>query len=92
MALKDLRDKIDIVDKNILDLLNERANLSIQIIKEKKKNNLPVFDPEREKKIFSKMYNDNQGPLLNKQLELIFQAILKVSRNIQKNAEGNTSC
>lgn len=45
-----LREEIDKIDSKLLQLLNERSKLALEIGEIKKKYNLPVYDPEREKK------------------------------------------
>ena len=49
MNLDELREQIDVVDKDILELFRERMTLSAQIAKVKKADGLAVLDIEREK-------------------------------------------
>ena len=42
------RKEIDKIDDNIIELLEQRFNLVVEIGQYKKENNLPVFDAKRE--------------------------------------------
>ena len=80
-----LRNKIDNINDQIQDLLNERANLSLKIGEIKSKNEHPAYHPDREAEILQHIIERNQGPLQNKDLVRIFKAILASSRNLQQN-------
>ncbi|NPA33242.1 MAG: prephenate dehydratase [Aquificae bacterium] len=58
--LKELRERIDRIDEEILRLLNERAKLAKKIGEIKTKKNLPVHVPERERQIFEKILKLNK--------------------------------
>ncbi len=81
--LTKLRHNIDKVDKEIVRLLNERAELVSQIAHIKKKNNISIFSPEREALILRKIKAINKGPLNNKDLEIIYREILSVCRALR---------
>ena len=49
MDLKELRQKIDEIDDGLLDLFQKRMDISAEIARYKKENNIPVNDPAREK-------------------------------------------
>ena len=48
MELKELRQKIDKIDDELVRLFEQRMEVSGEIAQYKIKNNLPVYDPERE--------------------------------------------
>ncbi len=58
--LEELRNKIDKIDEEILKLLNERAKLAKDVGHLKKKYNLPVYVPSREKAIFDRLKKINK--------------------------------
>ncbi len=58
--LKDLRERIDEIDEEILKLVNERAELAKKIGEIKKKNNMEIHVPEREREIFEKILKLNK--------------------------------
>ncbi|MDO8439210.1 MAG: chorismate mutase, partial [Telluria sp.] len=49
--LKPLREKIDALDAQLLELLNERARVAQQVGHIKAVTNAPVFRPEREAQV-----------------------------------------
>jgi chorismate mutase len=84
--LENLRKKIDKIDSEILQKLAERFSLVSKIVKSKTKNNLPIIDRKREKKILkTKRKLAKEMKLDELMIEKIFKAIIKESRNWQKN-------
>ncbi|MDZ7361270.1 MAG: chorismate mutase [candidate division KSB1 bacterium] len=90
MDLEDWRERIDMVDLKILELLNERARYSLEIGKIKERWHLPICVPEREREIYERMERLNQGPLSDKAVRRLFERIIDESRRIEKEmAEKN---
>ena len=58
--LSQLRKEIDQIDEKILELLNKRARIARKIGELKKKNNLEVHIPERERQIFERLLKLNR--------------------------------
>lgn len=77
------RKEIDKIDDSIIELLERRFNLVVEIGQYKKENNLPVFDAKREsaiqQKFTTKKYQDS--------LSNIYDTILKESKTIQYDKE-----
>lgn len=84
MEIEKLRKKIDKIDDKILELLNKRAELILQISKEKKKKNIPYYVPIREKKIFERILKNNKGPLPANAVKSIFREIISSSLSLEK--------
>lgn len=82
--LKPLREKIDAVDAQILDLLNARAQLALQVGHLKANTNAPVFRPEREAQVLRGVAERNQGPLPNLDLQLIFREVMSACRALER--------
>lgn len=74
------RDEINRIDREIVDYLNERAKIVLEIKRLKKKNNLPLYDAKREEELLDNIANYNKGPLYNDNIIQIFESIL---RNVQ---------
>ena len=55
MTIDDYRKEINRLDSELLRIFNERANLALKIGEIKKEQGIPVYDPEREKRIFVAM-------------------------------------
>ncbi|OIO60183.1 MAG: prephenate dehydratase [Verrucomicrobia bacterium CG_4_10_14_3_um_filter_43_23] len=84
MDLDDCRKKIDEVDHQIVDLLNERLLVTKEVGKIKQNLNEEFYVPEREKKIFEKLEAFNKGPLTNKSLRAIFREVISAGIANQK--------
>jgi chorismate mutase/prephenate dehydratase len=82
--LESLRDKIDEIDRQILDLLNLRAGIALKISEFKQKNAFDVYDPVREKQVLQKIKSLNSGPLNSELVKSVFKQIISVCRSIQK--------
>lgn len=81
--LNDLRRDIDAADAAILDLLNRRAALSLDVGSIKRKQKSAVFRPEREELLLEGLMDKNSGPLPNPHLRNIYREILSSSRALQ---------
>ncbi|MBF0512360.1 MAG: prephenate dehydratase [Candidatus Omnitrophica bacterium] len=84
MELKNLRQKIDELDSKIVDLLNNRAAITLAIGKEKIKNKKPIYSPEREKDVLERIKTLNKGPIQNDAVEAIYREIMSASLNLEK--------
>ena len=58
--LSKLRTQIDALDAQIVDLLNERAKVVVEIGKVKQQTNAPIYAPDREKAVLEKVRRLNQ--------------------------------
>ena len=85
MDIADWRKKIDELDCRLVELLNERAQAAHEIGKLKRNTSMPIYEPEREKTIFANVCRANRGPLPDSELRQVFERIIDVMRNIQKN-------
>lgn len=84
MMLEKLRNKIDKLDVQILQLLAKRFEISRKISEEKKRNKLPIEDKERERQLFAEL--DPKVTKLNLRkrfVKKLFQLITSESKRIQ---------
>lgn len=84
MTLEELRAKIDAIDKEILRLLNERAQHAEGIGRIKRDANAVCYVPEREKLIFEALKSANTGPLPDKAILSIFREIISATRALER--------
>jgi len=84
MDIDDWRAKIDEVDIQLLELFNERSRYALEIGKIKKSERLPIFSPERERKIFERLIAANRGPLSDAAVRRLFERILDENRSVEK--------
>ena len=79
MSLDNLRKEIDRIDSQLVKLLNDRAQIVVQVGKVKSKGDAPIYAPDREKAVFDKISNENKGPLPNKTLIAIWRELMSGS-------------
>ena len=91
MDIADWRRKIDELDRRLVELLSERARAAVEIGRLKRNTSLPIYEPERERIVFENVQEMNRGPLPGKDLVRIFERIMDVMRNIQKEGLGATA-
>jgi chorismate mutase len=92
MEIADWRKRIDEIDVQLAELLCERSRCVIEIGRIKRKHDLPVYDPEREREILSRAMRNNRGPLENEALKRLFERILDESRRMERLAlEGEAN-
>jgi len=82
--LKDIRDQISTIDEGILDLLNRRASLSLQVGEIKSRSRDSVFKPFREKEVMNALAGKNKGPLPEEHLRAVYREIFSSSRSLQQ--------
>src|ERR1700726_2361182 len=85
MTLEELRQRIDVLDRQLVELLNERARAAQMIGHLKAATSLPVYEPGREKVIYTNVREANQGPLPDIELTHIYERIIDVMRALQRN-------
>ena len=82
--LQELRNQLDSLNDQILNLLSERAKIVLRVGEVKKENNIPLYDPEREQAMFAKIVAKNPGPFSDETVEYLFKEIAKASLELQK--------
>lgn len=82
--LKPLREKIDAIDTQLLELLNQRALVAQEVGHVKAETDAPVFRPEREAQVLRKVAERNAGPLLDVDLQTIFREVMSACRALEK--------
>ena len=86
--LEKLRKGIDVLDEKIVKLLNERANVVVEIGKLKKEGKSPVYSPDREQKVFRRITKANKGPLSNKCLKAVYRELMSGSLALEKSLKA----
>ncbi|HYZ85910.1 MAG TPA: chorismate mutase [Bryobacteraceae bacterium] len=83
-ALSEFRDKIDDIDRGILQLLNERTSIVECIGAIKREQAMPVYEPRREDEVYRNVTLHNRGPLPPDAVKRIFERIIDEMRTLQK--------
>jgi len=63
---------------------HRRAKAAIEIGRLKRDTSLPIYEPDRERVVFENVQGANPGPLPGRDLVRIYERIIDVMRNIQK--------
>ncbi|HEV7928785.1 MAG TPA: chorismate mutase, partial [Nitrosospira sp.] len=79
--LKQLRDKIDSIDSELLKLLSARADLAREIGQVK---NGIAYRPEREAQVLARLCELNPGPLANEHIVRLFTEIMSLCRSLEE--------
>jgi chorismate mutase/prephenate dehydratase len=79
MTLEELRKQIDQIDSKLVELLNERARVVVNVGKVKGKTDKAIYAPEREKVVLQKILKENKGPLPDKTLTAIWRELMSGS-------------
>lgn len=75
-GLGELRIQIDALDRQLLQLLNDRAKVAEKVGELKRLEGSPFFRPDRVAQVIDKIQNANQGPLLNQHVASIWREIM----------------
>jgi chorismate mutase / prephenate dehydratase len=78
-TLPKLRQEIDAVDDRILELLNQRAKLVMQVGALKSENRSDFHVPSREREIYERLTTKNPGPFPSDAVRGVFREIISAS-------------
>jgi len=86
MTIEEFRMRIDQVDDQLLRLLSVRAQLAIEIGREKRESGVELYDPVREQEVVKRVLENNPGVLDAEALTRLFCEIVTESRNAEERA------
>lgn len=84
MDLTPLREKIDQLDRQLVELINQRLALAAEIGKIKRSTGGEIYVPEREDAVLRKICEQNQGPIRNEALRAIYREIMSAAIALEK--------
>lgn len=83
-ALKRLRERIDRLDRRIVELFNERAELAREVGHEKLRlGRRAVRDAEREREVLLRVSIANEGPIPQADLLSIYRRLIASARSLE---------
>ncbi len=82
MPLENLRKRIDQIDKKIVELLNCRTGLTLDVAQVKRKTGKSIYSPDREQEVLKRIAQMNKGPLNKPSLEAIYREIMSSSLSL----------
>ena len=84
LRLRPLRDAIDRVDAQLVELLNERARLASEVGRLKEDADAPVLRTEREAEVLRKVAALSRGPLQAAALSNVFREVISACRALER--------
>ena len=81
--VRELREQVDEVDRELIRALNERARIVQEIMALKAEVGSPVYDPKREEEILQRVVEQNTGPIYDSSMRDIFELILHRIRDLE---------
>jgi chorismate mutase len=84
MDIAEWRKQIDEIDRKLVELINQRARAAHEIGKLKRGGSLPIYEPDRERSVFANVCAVNTGPLADADLLRVYERLIDVMRQIQK--------
>lgn len=78
------RDRIDVLDRAMLQIMNERVMCANEIGAIKKKLGLPVYVPSREEDVIRNVVARNGGPLSDAAVRRLFERVIDETRSLER--------
>ncbi len=82
-SLETLRNRIDEIDRKLLNLINDRITTAGEIGADKASRGEAVYRPEREAAVFRRLLELNPGPLSHDAVKAIFGEIISCARSAE---------
>ena len=83
MELEEIREKIDLLDQELLNLFEQRYKLIMQVAEYKLQNKLPVFDAKREEKVLANKLVMVKNVQSTSYIENLWQSLMHASKKEQ---------
>ena len=90
MDINELRKDIDRIDEELVSLIRERMETAAKIGEYKRENNLPVYDPARERELFARV-GELAGEDFASYTKVLYSTMTDVSRSYQRKLMGRKS-
>ncbi len=82
MELEKLREEIDGIDRELVELFKKRMNVSAEVAEYKRQNGMAVLDASRERALLSKI-SELSGEEFEEYSRILYSTILDISRSYQ---------
>lgn len=91
LTIEELRNRIDVIDDQLVRLLNVRVACAVEVGRLKHEMGLPIYQPEREGQVLTSVKNaatDLSGPLTAEAVVRIFERIIDEARRAEREASS----
>ena len=91
-SIEELRNRIDVIDDQLVRLLNVRVACAVEVGRLKHEAGLPIYQPEREAQVLNavrKAAMELAGPLTAEAVVRIFERIIDEARRAERAASTN---
>lgn len=87
-SLESLRKELDVIDKQLVELYEQRMQVCEQVAEYKRQNDLPILDQERESEKLQAVADLISEPCDKSGIQEIFTLLMKISRERQAQRIG----
>jgi chorismate mutase len=87
LNIEELRDRIDVIDDQLVRLLNVRVACAVEVGRLKHEAGLPIYQPDREARVLASVKKtalDLAGPLTADAVARIFERIIDEARRAER--------
>ena len=84
LDLESLRRQIDVIDRQLIDTLSERARVVVAIGAAKQHDGTPIYAPDRERRVLDTALGRNPGPLPDRTIEAIYRELMSGSFRLEQ--------
>lgn len=81
--LGELREEIDAIDKQMVNLFEKRLEAVLQVAEYKSKNSIPILNAEREKQVIEKNIANLRNKEFSNATKDFFKSIMSISRSLE---------
>ena len=82
--LAQLRSRIDEVDARLIEALNERARIVVEVGELKRGSGAPIYAPHREAQVLQKVLDASEGPLGAQAIEAVYRELMSGSFALER--------
>ena len=83
-GIEALRQRIDAIDRQLVQLLNERADCAREVGRRKESQGQPIYQPAREAEVLAHVRAINRGPLDDDAVTRLFERIIDEARRLER--------
>ena len=87
LSIDDLRDRIDVIDNQLVRLLNVRVACAVEVGRLKNEAGLPIYQPDRESQVLARVRESAtalSGPLTAEAVVRIFERVIDEARRAER--------